>query len=102
MVIIKFKKKHKKTFFLKTLTKFLGSINYGYFGIKSMSSGILTTKQVETLRRIFVRITKRTGKLFIRVFFQQPLTVKPLLSRMGKGVGSIKNWISYIRKGTVF
>ena len=91
MEIIKYKKKHKKIIFLNILTKFLGSIQYGYFGIKAISSGVLTVKQVETVRRIFVRITKRTGKLFIRVFFQQPLTAKALMSRMGKGVGSIKN-----------
>lgn len=102
MEIIKYKKKHKKKIFLNSLTKFLGSIHYGYFGIKAVSSGILTIKQVETVRRIFVRITKRTGKLFIRVYFQQPLTGKALMSRMGKGVGSIKTWISYIKKGTIF
>ena len=102
MEIIKYKKKHKKIFFLNNLTKFLGSIHYGYFGIKAASSGILTIKQVETVRRIFVRITKRTGKLFIRVYFQQPLTGKALMSRMGKGVGAVKTWISYIKKGAIF
>lgn len=102
MEIIKYKKKHKKIFFFNNLTKFLGLIHYGYFGIKATSSGILTIKQVETVRRIFVRITKRTGKLFIRVYFQQPLTGKALMSRMGKGVGAIKTWISYIKKGAIF
>jgi large subunit ribosomal protein L16 len=91
MEIIQYKKQHKKKYFLNILTKFLGSIHYGVFGIKASSSNIVTTKQLETIRRIFVKITKRTGKLFIRVFFFFPKTEKPLLSRMGKGVGSIKN-----------
>ena len=91
MEIIKYKKIYKKKKFLNTLTKFLGSIQYSYFGIKSISSGILTIKQIETIRRIFVRITKRNGKLFIRIFFKHPLTSKPISSRMGKGTGSIKS-----------
>jgi large subunit ribosomal protein L16 len=91
MKIIRYKKKHKKIFFLNILTKFLGSIHYGFFGIKTNTSNIITIKQMETIRRIFVKITKRTGKLFIRIFFFFPKTAKPLLSRMGKGVGSIQN-----------
>ena len=102
MEIIKYKKIYKKKKFLNTLSKFLSCINYSYFGIKSSSSGILTIKQIETIRRIFVRITKRTGKLFIRVFFNHPLTSKPISSRMGKGIGSIKKWISYVKKGHIF
>lgn len=102
MEIIRYKKKHKKKFFLNILSKFLGSIHYGFFGVKTQNSNIITTKQMETVRKIFVKITKRTGKLFIRVYFFFPKTSKSLLSRMGKGVGSIKNWISYVKKGTIF
>jgi large subunit ribosomal protein L16 len=91
MEIIRYKKKHKKIFFLNILSKFLGSIHYGYFGVKTQNSNIITTKQMETVRKIFVKITKRTGKLFIRVYFFFPKTGKSLSSRMGKGVGSIKN-----------
>ena len=72
MEIIRYKKKHKKIFFLNILTKFLGSIHYGFFGIKTNTSNIITIKQMEMVRRIFVKITKRTGKLFIRIFFFFP------------------------------
>lgn len=102
MEIIRYKKKHKKKKFLNILSKFLGLIHYGYFGIKTHNSNIITIKQMETVRKIFVKITKRTGKLFIRVYFFFPKTSKSLLSRMGKGVGSIKSWISYVKRGTIF
>ena len=102
MEIVRYKKQHKKKIFLNILSKFLGSIHYGYFGIKSHNSNIITIKQMETVRKIFVKVTKRTGKLFIRVYFSFPKTSKSLLSRMGKGVGSIKNWISYVKNGTIF
>ena len=91
MEIIKYRKRKKKIFFLNILTKFLGTVNYGFFGIKAFSSNIITIKQLETIRKVFVKITKRRGKLFIRIFFYHPVTQKPLLSRMGKGVGTIKN-----------
>jgi large subunit ribosomal protein L16 len=90
MEVTAYKKKFKKKKIIKITTKFLGLIQFGYYGIKSMSSGILNHKQVENIRRIYVKVSKKIGKLFIRIFFQHPLTTKPLLSRMGKGVGSIK------------
>ena len=102
MGIVKYKKKHKKKKFLNNIKKFLGSLQYGFYGIKATNYGILTSKQIESVRQIFVKLTKRCGKLFLRLYFHHPLTIKPLLSRMGKGVGVIKSWISYIKKGTIF
>ena len=102
MEIIKYKKKHKKKKIINISRQFLGSLQFGYYGIKALSYGVLDSKQIEIVRRMFVKITKRVGKVFIRVFFNHPLTAKSLLSRMGKGVGSIKFWISYIKKGIIF
>lgn len=90
MEIVKYKKKHKKKKFLNNIKKFLGSLQYGFYGIKSVEHGILTSRQIESIRQIFVKLTKRCGKLFLRLYFYHPLTAKPLLSRMGKGVGVIK------------
>ena len=59
------------------------------YGIKILECGVITPKQVETARRLISRITKRAGKSIINVHFNQPVTKKPLLSRMGKGAGSI-------------
>jgi len=84
-----YKKKHKKK--ISGLIKnYLGSIKFGVYGIKVLESGILLTEEVETIRRVVSRITKRLSKFIIRVFFFQPITKKPLKSRMGKGVGVIK------------
>ena len=71
------------------------------YGIKILEFGVITPKQVETARRLISRITKRAGKSFINVHFNQPITKKPLLSRMGKGAGGVDSWISYVTKGKI-
>lgn len=100
MQIIIYKKRHKGKV-SGSVGKYLGTIQFGYFGLKAVSTGILTSKQIETARRVISRVTKRVGKVVIRVFFYQPLTKKPALSRMGKGVGAVKDWISYIKAGMI-
>lgn len=99
MAINIYKKKHKKKIGL--IKNYIGSIQLGVYGIKTIESGILLTQEIEAIRRIISRLTKRTGKLIIRIFFCQPITKKPLKSRMGKGVGIIKFWIAFIKKGMV-
>jgi large subunit ribosomal protein L16 len=84
-----YKKKHK----IKTsgLTKnYSGNVQFGFYGIKTVAPGILLAQEIEMMRRVISRIAKRTSVIIIRVFFSQPVTKKPLKSRMGKGVGIIK------------
>jgi len=90
MDIFKYKRKHKKYKQIKATSLYLTTIQFGVYGIKSLESTTLTEKQVETVRRILARVTKRQGRIFIRTFFNQAITKKPLLSRMGKGGGAIK------------
>ena len=95
-----YKKKHK----IKTngLTKnYTGNVQFGFYGIKTVEPGILLSQEIEMMRRVISRIAKRTSKIIIRVFFSQPVTKKPLKSRMGKGVGIIKIWIAIIKKGMI-
>jgi large subunit ribosomal protein L16 len=88
---IKVYKKIHKIKISSLINKKLSTIKYGLHGLKVVKPGILTAKQIETARRVISRETKRVGKVFIRVFFNLPITKKPLLSRMGKGCGPIKN-----------
>jgi large subunit ribosomal protein L16 len=91
MGINTYKKYHKKNKILKSERKDLRTVKKGLYGLKALTSGIVTPEQLETARRIVSRITKRIGKIFINVFCNYPQTKKPLLSRMGKGVGGIDN-----------
>jgi large subunit ribosomal protein L16 len=101
MEINKYKKHHKIKNSLKNEKSTLAHISKGFYGLKTVTTGTLTIKQLETVRRTIARITKRSGKIIINIFFKQPLTKKPLLSRMGKGSGGISTWISYIKKGKI-
>jgi large subunit ribosomal protein L16 len=91
MIVTKYKKKFRLKKIVNVKNKFLGLCQFGFYGIKAVSSGFLTNKQVETMRRVIAKITKRIGNIFIRVVFQHSLTGKSLHTRMGKGAGFIKN-----------
>lgn len=74
---------------------------YGIICVKSLSYGILTDNQLEAVRRCILRKIKRKGIIWIRVQCNYPITKKSIGSRMGKGVGSIKYYISNIKKGRI-
>jgi large subunit ribosomal protein L16 len=77
------------------------SVSFGEFGLKSLSRGRLTARQIESGRRAINRHVKRGGKLWIRIFPDKPITKKPLEVRMGKGKGSVEYWVAQIRPGTM-
>ena len=77
------------------------SVSFGEFGLKSVSRGRLTARQIESARRTISRHVKRGGKIWIRVFPDKPITEKPLAVRMGKGKGSVEYWVAQIRPGTM-
>ena len=77
------------------------SVSFGEYGLKSVSRGRLTARQIESARRTISRHVKRGGKLWIRIFPDKPITKKPLEVRMGKGKGSVEYWVAQIRPGTM-
>lgn len=101
MEVKKYKKYHKKKNILKLEQHILSIPKQGFYGLKSLECGVITPQQLEASRRLISRITKRSGKIIIKVKFDHPLTRKPLLSRMGKGSGSFHSWIAYLKKGKV-
>ena len=77
------------------------SVSFGEFGLKATTSGRLTARQIEAARRALTRRVKRGGKLWIRIFPDQPVTKKPAETRMGSGKGSPEYWVAVIRPGRV-
>ncbi|GDX84124.1 50S ribosomal protein L16 [Methylococcaceae bacterium] len=77
------------------------SVSFGEFGLKSVSRGRLTARQIESARRAISRHVKRGGKIWIRVFPDKPITEKPLAVRMGKGKGNVEYWVAQIRPGAM-
>jgi large subunit ribosomal protein L16 len=77
------------------------SVSFGEYGLKSISRGRMTARQIEAARRAISRHVKRGGKIWIRVFPDKPITKKPLEVRMGKGKGSVEYWVAQIKPGTM-
>ena len=77
------------------------SVSFGTIALKSVERGQMTARQIEAARRTISRRIKRGGKIFIRVFPDKPITSKPLEVRMGKGKGSVENWVCQIKPGKV-
>lgn len=76
-------------------------VSFGEFGLKAVSRGRLTARQIEAARRAMTRHVKRGGKIWIRVFPDKPITEKPLEVRQGKGKGNVEYWICQIQPGRV-
>ena len=74
---------------------------YGMFGIKSLDSCFITSRQIEAARVAATRYMKREGQLWIKIFPSKPITKKPLEVRMGKGKGSPEYFVAVVRPGRV-
>jgi large subunit ribosomal protein L16 len=77
------------------------SIAFGEFGLKAMEPQWITNRQIEAARVAITRHMKRAGKLWIRVFPDKPVTVKPAETRMGKGKGNPEYWVAVVKPGRV-
>lgn len=96
---LKYKKLHKGR-----LSKFefkANKLKFGIIGLKSLESGTITSRQLESTRQAISRKIKKKGKLWIRVFPFLPITKKSIESRMGKGKGSIDHWAIKIKAGII-
>ena len=73
---------------------------YGDFGLKATTSCWLTSRQIESARKVISRRAK-LGKVYIRVFPTQPVTQKGLNMPMGKGVGAIEYFMFPVKPGRI-
>jgi large subunit ribosomal protein L16 len=74
---------------------------FGTYGLKAIELGRIDSRQIEAGRVALSRTMRRTGKIWIRVFPDKPLTAKPVGVRMGKGKGSVEKWVMNIQPGRI-
>lgn len=74
-------------------------VSFGNFGLKAVTRGYISARQIEAARRAMTRHIKRGGKVWIRIFPDKPMTKKPLEVRQGKGKGPIEKWVAVIEPG---
>ena len=76
-------------------------LSNGMYGIKSLDSNFLTSRQIEAARIAATRYMKREGHLWIKIFPDKPITKKPLEVRMGKGKGGVEYWAAVVKPGRI-
>jgi len=77
------------------------SLNFGSFGLKAMTPGRITSRQIEAARRTLTRHMKRSGRVWIRIFPDVPVSTKPAEVRQGKGKGTPEFWIARVKPGRI-
>jgi large subunit ribosomal protein L16 len=77
------------------------TLNFGDFGLQALEPGRLTARQIEAARIAMTRFIKRSGRIWIRVFPDKPITKKPAETRMGKGKGPPEGWVAVVRPGRI-
>ncbi len=76
-------------------------VSFGEYGIAAVEPGWVTDRQIEAARVAITRHVRRSGKVWIRLFPQKPVTVKPAETRMGKGKGAPDHWVCPVKPGRV-
>jgi large subunit ribosomal protein L16 len=76
-------------------------IAFGQFGLKAMSCGWVTAREIEAARRALTRYIKRGGAVWIRIFPDKPVTQTPPEVGMGGGKGPTDHFVSVVRPGRI-
>src|SRR5688500_11404897 len=95
----KFRKSHTGN--LKGLAQRGSDVSFGDYALQATERGHITARQIEAARMAIQRHAKRAGKLYIRIFPDQPFTKKALETRMGTGKGAVEGWRAQILPGRV-
>lgn len=97
------KVKYRKTFRGKNRGKALRGceIVFGEYGLRTLTLGEVSARQIEAARKKITYATKREGKYWIKIFPHKPLTQKPLGVKMGSGKGAIEQYVALVKPGFI-
>lgn len=98
---VKHRKQHRRRGAFKGKAKGGYQLSYGSIGLKAVTTGEVTARQIEAARRAMTRSVQRGGKIWIRIFPDTPVTNKAAEVPMGSGKGALEYWATVVKKGTV-
>ncbi|HET9641531.1 MAG TPA: 50S ribosomal protein L16 [Candidatus Paceibacterota bacterium] len=75
------------------------TLAFGSFGLKAVTASRVTSNQIESARKVLTRATAKSGKMWIRIFPDRPVTSKPAEVGMGSGKGDPKHYVFQVRPG---
>ena len=77
------------------------TLNFGDFGLQAQEPSWITSRQIEASRRAMTRYIRRGGQIWIRIFPDKPVTMRPAETRMGSGKGSPEFWVAVVKPGRI-
>jgi large subunit ribosomal protein L16 len=95
----KFRKAHKGR--IHGLATSGATLAFGQYGLKAVEPERITARQIEAARRALTRHMKRSGRVWIRVYPDVPVSKKPLEVRMGSGKGAPEFWVARVKPGRI-
>ncbi len=76
-------------------------LSFGEFGLQALEPTWITSRQIEASRRAMTRYIRRGGKIWIRIFPDKPITMRPAETRMGSGKGAPEFWVAVVKPGRI-
>lgn len=95
----KFRKQHRGR--MRGLATRGSTLNFGDFALQALEPSWITSRQIEAGRRAMTRYIRRGGKIWIRVFPDKPVTMRPAETRMGSGKGNPEYWVAVVKPGRI-
>lgn len=93
----KYRKQHRGT--MKGTAHSGNEVSFGDYGLMSLGTSWVTSRQIEAARRVITHYTARGGRLWIRIFPDKPITKKPPETRMGSGKGDVYEYVARVLPG---
>lgn len=95
--------KYRKAFRGKQRGKSMrgASLDFGEYGLKAITSGWVSSRQIEAARKAIMHYIRRGGRVWIRIFPDKPITKKPPETRMGSGKGDVYEYVAVVRPGRI-
>lgn len=95
----KFRKQHRGR--MRGLATRGSTLNFGDFALQALEPSWITSRQIEAGRRAMTRYVRRGGKIWIRIFPDKPITMRPAETRMGSGKGNPEYWVAVVKPGRI-
>lgn len=95
----KFRKQHRGR--MRGMATRGNEINFGDFALQALEPHWITSRQIEASRRAMTRYIRRGGKIWIRIFPDKPVTMRPAETRMGSGKGNPEFWVAVVKPGRI-
>nr|YP_009402565.1 50S ribosomal protein L16 [Pararchidendron pruinosum]APA33206.1 50S ribosomal protein L16 [Pararchidendron pruinosum]QIS96741.1 ribosomal protein L16 [Pararchidendron pruinosum]CUR08471.1 rpl16 [Pararchidendron pruinosum] len=95
----RFRKQHRGR--MKGISSRGNHICFGRYAIQALEPAWITSRQIEAGRRAMSRNARRGGKIWVRIFPDKPVTVRPTETRMGSGKGSPEYWVAVVKPGRI-